>query len=145
MSIFMIRKRAFIFSTTLRWWLISIGTCGLISIDFGKTLWEKFLNGFGLTIFLVYLWVNGGVAFKRGHIGLLRVYYLLHPPFIFLWPANKVICKVLTERTYAGIKYMFDPPIECEAILLKPWPLCFWLIYGKCAEQPAYSRENLIS
>jgi len=124
---FVVQKRVYIWSTLQLWWLISVASCGLLAIGLGDTPMERLLNAIGLYIFWLHAWGKGGVAFKQRDIGSLRVFFLLHPPFLLVWPTEKVRHRILGEKI-AWVRYLFVEKIECEEVILKPWPLCLFVV-----------------
>ncbi len=124
---FVVQKRVYIGATLQLWWLISVVSCGLLAIGLGDTPMERILNPMGLTIFWLHAWERGGVVFKQRDVGSLRVFLLLHPPFLLVWPAEKVRHRTLEEKV-ALVRHLFVEEMECEEVLLKPWPLCLFVV-----------------
>lgn len=128
MKTFVIHKRPFITGILIGNWTISISILGLLFLWPRLSYFENMLDIMGIILGCLILWGEGGVTFKQHNIGPWRAFWLLHPPFLVIWPRTRVIQRTLEEKVKFGIRYLFVGEIQCEELLLKPWPLCLYKV-----------------
>ena len=119
------------------WWVTSLGILHLLFQGWGEAAFEKVIFIGGEILILLFLWrKSGGVAFKEQRFGAWKIFLLLHPPFLLIWPAEKVHHRVRKLHFYMLVRslgynkalYLYDEEVECEEVILKPWPLCLFVV-----------------
>ncbi len=128
MKTVVVRKRPFITGVLIGAWVLSVSVLGLLALWPKLPPLEKVLILMGVLLECLFLWEEGGVTFKQRDIGPWRLFWLLHPPFLLVWPRAQVVQRTLEEQVKFWTRYVFIDEIQCEVLLLRPWPFCLYKV-----------------